>query len=285
MGFNPGVTESYGYGQQIHNVLTEIHLRALRGDHLSGDEVDQLLDTRFHLRYTRDGPLLTLKTAAKLSLKRFFNEYPDHAKYVLEAEKPFEFVDSESGALITGTIDLLQKVDETPAGERKMTPVGIVDFKTHSWRKTSDFSRDRQQAANQLRLYALAVQAALHMEPLSARVHFLGPKELPEDLKNEGVLEKVEVNIGKDQLDEALHRVRRTVGKIKDNIREQKFELKVHKEGHCQQCDFRLFCPGYQQWERIDQTTPRPLTPDEDRELEITLTEQETNARTTAERT
>lgn len=281
MGFNPGVTESYGYGQQIHNILTEVHLKALNGEVLTGDEVAELADERFHLRYTRDRPLEILKSAAKNSLKRFIDEYPEHGQYVLEAEKPFEFVESESGALITGTIDLLQKVEETEAGERTLTPVGIVDFKTHGWRRASDFFRSRDEAVAQLRLYAIAVREALHMEPHSAQVHFLGPKEPPSDLRGEGVQEKVEVDISEEELSGMRSRVQSTVDAIRVGIREiekKSFELKGCDNGHCERCDFNSFCPGYQKWKARDKTTPRPPDPETGRELEIKFIEEELDA-------
>lgn len=283
MGFSPGVTESYGYGQQIHNILTEVHKKAIEGEILSGAEVASLADERFHLRYTRDRPLEILKSAAKDALERFINEYPDHGEYVLQAEKPFEFVDSESGALVTGTIDLLQKVEESPSGEQTLIPVGVVDFKTHGWRKASDFFRSRDEAIAQLRLYAIAVREALHMEPHSAQVHFLGPKEPPEDLRKEGIREKVEVDISEQQLTDTLTRVQNTVSEIKEDIRDKRFELRGCDSGHCPRCDFREFCPGYRRWNAQDRTTPRPPDIEESRELDIKLVEEETNAGETSE--
>ena len=278
MGFSPGVTESYGYGQQIHNILTEVHLRAGDGEFLSADEVAKLADERFHLRYTRAEPLRILKEAATKSLKRFVEAYPDHGEYVLEAEKPFEFVDSDSGALITGTIDLLQKVEDTPSGERTLKPVAVVDFKTHGWKKASDFFRSRDDAAAQLRLYAIAVRQALHMEPRSAHVHFLVPKEPPPDLKGEGVEERIEVDISPEHLSDTLGRVQETVGSIRKDIRNKRFELKGCETGHCPRCDFRSFCPGYRRWEALDRTTPRPPKPEDSRENEIRLIAEDADA-------
>lgn len=278
MGFNPGVGEQYGYGQQIHNILTEIHKKALDAEYLTAEEVAMLADQRFHLRYTRGEPFEMMKSVAKKSLERFVEKYPDHGEYVLQAEKPFEFVDAQSGALINGTIDLLQKVEELPSGDAVLRPVGIVDFKTHGWKRPSDFFRSRDEAIAQLQLYAIAVREALHMEPRSAKVHFLGPNPPPDDLKKEGVSEEVSVDISKKQLTAMRIRVQETVGNIKKSIEKRNFELKGCSTGQCRNCDFNSFCPGYKKWKANDPITPRPPDKGERRELEIQLIEDEIDA-------
>jgi ATP-dependent DNA helicase UvrD/PcrA len=280
MRFNPGVTESYGYGQQIHNILTEVHKKALEGEYLSAEDVAGLAEERFHLRYTNKKPFEILRDAAQKSLRRFIEKYPDHGRYVLQAEKPFEFVDRQSGALINGTIDLLQKVEVLPSGETVLRPVGVVDFKTHGWKRSSDFFRSRDEAIAQLQLYAIAVREALHMEPRFAQVHFLGPKPPPEDLKKEGVTEKVRVDISTQRLTEMKSRVQDTVGEIKKSIEKKHFDLNGSTTGHCPRCDFQSFCPGYRKWEATDKITPRPPSKEEARELEMQLIEEEVNART-----
>ena len=128
MGFQPGVSDSYGYGQQIHNILAEIHQSARNNRVLSPTEVAELVEMRFHLRYTRDGeinkPLTKLREAAYNSILRYLKLYSDPTKFVLEAEKPFEFVDTETGALISGTVDLIQRIESTGSGEEHRIPRG-----------------------------------------------------------------------------------------------------------------------------------------------------------------
>jgi DNA helicase-2/ATP-dependent DNA helicase PcrA len=255
----------------------------LKGEYLSAEEVADLAEQRFHLRYTKLGPFDTLKNAAKESLKRFIDKYPNHGSYVLQAEKPFEFVDSQSGALINGTIDLLQKIEELPSGEKILRPVGVVDFKTHSWKTASEFFRSRNEAVAQLQLYAIAAREALHMDPRSALVHFLSPKPPEEYLKREGATERVQVDISAPQLRGMKSRVQDTVGEIKKSIETKHFDLKGCTTGHCARCDFREFCPGYRMWKATDKITPRPPAREEARELEMQLIEEEVNARSKPE--
>jgi DNA helicase-2/ATP-dependent DNA helicase PcrA len=251
MGFNPGVTESYGYGKQIHNVLAEIHKRALDGEHLSADEAAELLEERFHLRYTRGDPLDNLREAARDTICRYFDEYPDATSFVLDAEKPFEFVDRESDCLISGTVDLLERIEKTPDGERRV-PVAIIDFKTHRWESIEKFEKDKAQVEDQLQLYAVGAGEALRLEADEARAHFLSPSGPEEDLREQGASEVVSVDISSSAKEEILERVGDAVAKIKDSVAAGDFELEGWKNDVCPDCDFRLICPGFELYEDFD---------------------------------
>ena len=283
MGFQPGVKESYGYGQQIHNVLAEIHQSARDGNVLTVEEIEDLVDRRFHLRYTRDGdtykPLTSLRNAAKESILRYLRQFPDAARYVLDAEKPFEFFDNNSGALISGTIDLIQRIDTTPAGEERRTPVAIVDFKTHSWKNVDSFVTRRHEVEAQLRLYAVAAGQALGFETQQAFAHFLSPKGPSEDLLAQGVSERVNVDVSESAQDDTSDRVRRTVVDIQDGVKNDTFAFSGASSGKCPTCDFRSICPGYRQWKETDTTTPRPESPEAEREREMLLVDEDLHAR------
>jgi hypothetical protein len=154
-----------------------------------------------------------------------------------------------------------------------------VDFKTHGWKKASDFFRVRDEAIAQLQLYAIAVREALHMDAHSAYVHFLAPKAPPDDLRKEGVSDEVRVDVSPKKIGEMKSRIQRTVGEIKQSIEKKRFALAGSETGHCERCDFRMFCPGYKKWDTSDKVTPRPPDPEVARELEMQLVEEELNAR------
>lgn len=277
MGFSPGVTEQYGYGEQIHNVLTEVHQRAASGESLSAAAVLQLVDERFHLRYTRDEPLENLRKAAKRSVARYIARYPNLKDYVLDAEKAFEFVDQ--GALISGSIDLLEK-REAIEGERDRVPVAVVDFKTHDWDEIEDFHLAREQVAQQLQLYAVAAQRALNFRAEEARAHFLSPNGPSDRLSELGAREVVSVDVSP----EACRKRRQTVGdavrRIKDLMRHGgKFPKEGIENGQCPHCDYRMICAGYGRWEEMDRVTPRPGSLEEEREQEVNAIAEEVDAR------
>ena len=282
MGFQPGVGESYGYGEQIHNVLAEVHQSAREGNLLSPGEVSDLVERRFHLRYTRDGdihrPLTLLRNSAKASIRRYLESYPDATKFVLEAEKPFEFVDRDSGALISGTVDLIQRIESTSSdGEHRM-PVAIVDFKAHHWEDADSFLRRKREVEAQLRLYSVAVGQSWGFESKKAYAHFLSPLPPSQDLIDQGVQDRVEVDVSDESQASVRQAVRKAVSGIQEAVRHGRFALEGVDNGTCKKCDFRVICPGFTRWQRIDRTTPRPGSSELERELEISMVEEDLNA-------
>lgn len=282
MGFQPGVGESYGYGQQIHNVLAEVHQSARDGTHLSATELSDLIDQRFHLRYTRDGedfkPLTLLRESAKKSIARYLESYSDATKFVLEAEKPFEFVDRESGALINGTVDLIQRIETTSPDIENHIPVAIVDFKAHRWHDANSFLVRKKEVEAQLRLYSVAVEHSWGLDPKKAYAHFLNPMPPSKDLMDQGVQERVDVDVSEDSLKAVRRQVRSAVTGIQDAVKKDDFPFGGVTSRICDKCDFRLICPGFSQWKNVDKTTPRPGSLERERELEIALVAEDLNA-------
>jgi DNA helicase-2/ATP-dependent DNA helicase PcrA len=285
MSFGPGVKESYGYGQQIHNVLVEVHERAKAGERPTVEEVLELVDRRFHLRYTRDGetykPFTQLREAAKLSLQRYLRSYPEWGAMVFEAEKPFEFVDHESGALISGTIDLLRAPDDSDGVVPR--PVSVVDFKAHRWRNVSSFESARANVEMQLQMYAVAARRALNLDPQIGQAHFLNPHEPPEELRRQGVSDLIEIDVSPVKQEEVRRRVSEAVQGIRSAIETRDFPLKGCLTGACRTCDYREFCPGFRRWKATEKTKPLPRTRDEEREREAKFIEEDVGAGNTSE--
>ena len=282
MGFEPGVRESYGYGQQIHNVLAEVHQSALNGNPLSTDKVSQIVDQRFHLRYTSDGeeykPLTQLKKAAKQSIMRYLENYPDTTRFVVDAEKPFEFIDKDTGALISGTVDLIQRIKTTTSGVDDRIPVALVDFKAHRWRDADSFLTRRKEVEAQLRLYAVAAGHEWGFMTEAAYAHFLSPNPPSADLLHQGVQERVSIDVSDEARRAIQHDVRDAVTNINNAIQSGTFDLQGVSNGTCPRCDFREICPGYRHWQQVDRTTPRPGSPESERELEIAMIATDLNA-------
>ena len=171
MDFSPGVSEQFGYGQRIHDILAEVHNMAIRGEAVTPDIVDKLVVERFHLRYTRGKPFDILQRAAVDALVRYVERADDALSHAKAAERPFELIDRESGALIAGVVDLLERVDDTALPSHREI-IGLVDFKASRIRTTADYKETADSALEQLQLYAVGVSYAFDMEPsVATRPH------------------------------------------------------------------------------------------------------------------
>jgi DNA helicase-2/ATP-dependent DNA helicase PcrA len=278
MGFSPGVGEQYGYGQQLHNILAEIHDRARAGQPPSVDEVEELVERRFHLRYTQGPPLEAMKTAAKLAVARYVRENALSLAQTYAVEKPFEFIDRDSGAMITGVVDLLERVEDPGADDPHRQLVGIVDFKAHRVTSVETFNELRHQAERQLRLYASAVRYAFPYEPAVATAQLVTPLPPTPELARQGVTDQIPVDVSQANQEMALGEVRAAVNAIKRGLGAQCFAKRGPETGWCRRCDFRTFCPGYRVWQSRDRTSPRPPPPAEEREAEVDLVLEEQGA-------
>jgi DNA helicase-2/ATP-dependent DNA helicase PcrA len=223
MGFGPTIGQEFGYGQQVHNLLTAIHEQAPKGG-VTIEWVERLVDERFSLRYTTGDPYELMKSAAKRTLVKYIERFKNIDKLVYYPEKPFEFVMDE--ALISGTIDLLEEINSITT---ERPSVSVVEFKTGST-DTDNFEERLENVEKQLGLYALATKQALRMEPISAHTHFLSPDKL--DYR--------EINIS----EEAQNRVREEVKTAVFGIRNGQFDRKPVDVTRCRQCDLKKICPG-----------------------------------------
>lgn len=224
MGFSPGVNESYGYGQQIHNLLALLH-ETIQNTAVDDAWIESQVDSHFNLRYTRGDPLEAMKAAAKRILKNYLHDDPELRTKVLHAEKPFEFIIGD--AMISGTIDLLNKA--VPSGESE-TQVEIVDFKTGKAGNDLDAAERRSHVQQQLQLYAIATKDALGLEPLMATAHFLYANQ--PHTKEDVALSEEQLNLMKRQITD-------TVAAIKRGY----FPL-CASTARCASCDFKAICNG-----------------------------------------
>lgn len=273
MGFGPGVGEQFGYGQQVHNMLAEVHEKAKNGALPNAQDIDELVEARFHLRYTRGKPFEKLRDAAKRALTRYVADNADSLTRTYAVEKPFEYIDRESGALITGIVDLLEKVDPSLGGDGRREPVGLVDFKSHKFKTIVEFEKLKLQAERQLRLYANAVKYAFPFEPAQATAQLVVPAPPSQELIAQGVTERIAVDVSGPQQSAALAEVQDAVRGIKASLESRNFECSGPRTGACEACDFRTFCRGYVVWYKNfrerDKSTPDPPTPQEQREREV----------------
>jgi DNA helicase-2/ATP-dependent DNA helicase PcrA len=227
MGFGPSIGQEFGYGQQVHNLLAAIHEAAKQGRTCDKKTVTDLVEKNFSLRYTTGEPFERMKEAADRTLGNYIDKFGKSLpKLVLEAEKPFEFI--LEGALISGTIDLLERLDNSSGMH---IPVCVVDFKTGIPEDKEEFDQRLADSERQVTLYAIAARDGLRLNPKKARVSFLDTKELVDR----------EIKIDESSKKELIEHVGDTVRKIKLG-RFPKTPIKGKKS--CKNCDFCRVCNG-----------------------------------------
>ena len=227
MGFGPSIGQEFGYGQQIHNLLAAIHEAAKNGKTFDKTAVNQLVEKNFLLRYTTGEPLEKMKMAAGRTISHYVDEFGKNLpELVLESEKPFEFI--LEGALISGTIDLIERLD---SGTGQHIPVCVVDFKTGISEDKDEFNERLTDSARQVVLYAIAARQGLRLDAKKARVNFLD---------TEKQLHK-EISVDESAKKQLCDTVGDTVKKIKNG-----YFPKVPIRGAkiCKNCDFCRLCSG-----------------------------------------
>ena len=215
MGFSPTIDLSFGYGQQVHNLLNRIH--TINHENIpSKPEIEKLTESEFFLRYTRGDIFNNMKNKAKSIINNYVSSFSTDFPLKLETEKPFEFV--LDNALISGQIDLITLVNPET---NEVKDVKLIDFKTE--KKEGRRERDSLNRL-QLRLYAIAAGRALELNPIISSIHYLSDNV------------RIDVSVDKDNLIEA----RETINQAVQGIKNRDFNKNCGK--HCDSCDFNLIC-------------------------------------------
>jgi len=232
MRFGPAIGQEFGYGKQIHNILHFIHEQAKADKIYTKEEIEELVERLFNLRYTTGEPLERMKKAAVRTVQNYIDEYGQELpKLVLEAEKPFEFVLGE--AMISGTIDLLEKLDPE---KNERIPVAVVDFKTGISEDEEEFEARKESARKQVILYSIAVREAFKFEARKAKIHFLDPekKHIEEMIVDERAQERLRMLV-----DNTVQKIKKGAPKGLTGFP----TAPANGRGMCEKCDFKRICP------------------------------------------
>jgi len=252
---------------------------AIGGDTITPDVIRELVAQRFRLRYTRGRPFDLLRDAAEEALVRYVERAGDALSRARAAEKPFELVDRESDALIAGVVDLLERPDESALPSRREI-IGLVDFKASRIRTVEEYEETVEAALEQLRLYAVGVRYAFDMEPAEATARILSAKPLPDALRTSGRDEWIKVAVDPEAQHDARVRLFDTVSQLRERLQNRDFPTSGAARGKCDGCDFRTFCPGYDEF-RAAGGSAVSNTPAEEVERQTDLLAEDTDARST----
>jgi DNA helicase-2/ATP-dependent DNA helicase PcrA len=142
-GFNAPIHEALGYGKSLHDILADVHARAIRGDVAGKNEVPGLVDTHLHTPYAYPALRDKLEESARRIVVDYLRDNKDLFDKIEFSEKFIE-INLGDGVKVSGRIDLVRRID---TGETT-----IVDL------KSNDRAQAEEVTETQLHIYALGYQ-------------------------------------------------------------------------------------------------------------------------------
>jgi DNA helicase-2/ATP-dependent DNA helicase PcrA len=209
-GFNAPLDEALGFGKSLHDVLAEVHARALRGEAVDPTEAVALVQRHLRAPYAYPALREKLEQAAKRVIDGYIRKNAAEFKNLEFSEKSIEIALGD-GVSVAGRIDLVRRID---TGE-----VTIVDLK----------SNDRAQAEavteTQLHVYALGYQ-----ELTGRQADYVEIYELDDQKQKRRSVD-----------DDFTEDVKRDVRAAAAALRGNDLPPKPHGKT-CNQCDYRRLC-------------------------------------------
>jgi DNA helicase-2/ATP-dependent DNA helicase PcrA len=211
-GFNPPIHEALGYGKSVHDVMAEVHKRAIEGDIVSGLEAEDLVDRHLNTPFAYLALRATLRQAAIRAVQRYIAENRDQLENTLYSEQQVQ-VHVAPGITVDGRIDLIRRLDTDE--------VSIVDFKSSERAQAEDITRD------QLHVYAVGYQ-----ELTGERADLLEVLNLDERATST-----------REVVDDALlHDIRNKIRDAGDDLRANRLSRLAQWNRTCDNCDLAGLC-------------------------------------------
>jgi DNA helicase II / ATP-dependent DNA helicase PcrA len=211
-GFNPPIHEALGYGKSVHDVMAEVHKRAIDGDIVSDVEAEELVDRHLNAPFAYPQLRATLRQAAIRAVRRYIAENRDQLPNTLYSEQQVQ-VHVAPGITVDGRIDLIRRLDTDETS--------IVDFKSSERAQAEEITRD------QLHVYAVGYQ-----ELTGERADLLEVLNLDERAKS--TREVVD--------DSLLGDIRNKIQAAGEDLRENRLPRLAHWCNTCDNCDLAGLC-------------------------------------------
>lgn len=216
-GFNPGIVEALGFGNQVHNVINLLHKEfETTGKIPTRKKLADTLEENFYMRYASTAVSDRLKVGAFRSLEKYLKMWEDDFSLAVKTERPFEL--EFDNALISGSIDMIKRDN----GDE--TVLEVIDFKTG---KPDNDLMEKYEL--QVQLYTIAAREALSLNTKKAQVHFLDAS------KNE----RLEIGTSDYALDMAKEQISHAI----KGITNMDFKRDARKDKTCKFCDWKHICP------------------------------------------
>jgi DNA helicase-2/ATP-dependent DNA helicase PcrA len=179
-GFNAPIHEALGYGKSLHDVLADVHARAIRGEVPRKGEVPGLVETHLHTPYAYPALRDKLEESARRIVSDYLRDNRDLFDKIEFSEKFIE-INLGDGVKVNGRIDLVRRIDTDETT--------IVDL------KSNDRAQPEEVTETQLHIYALGYQELTGRNADYVEIYDLdGRKRKPRSV-DEDFIEDVKKNV------------------------------------------------------------------------------------------
>jgi ATP-dependent DNA helicase UvrD/PcrA len=174
-GFNAPIHEALGYGKSLHDVLAEVHARAIRGDVAHDTEVPQLVRRHLHTPYAYPALRQELEKSAEKIIAKYLGDNKAVFNKIEFSEKQIE-INLGDGVNVVGRIDLVRRLDTNQTT--------VVDL------KSSDRAQAEDVTETQLHIYALGYQELTGRRPDYVEIYELDEgKRKPRSVDDEFIVD------------------------------------------------------------------------------------------------
>lgn len=233
LGFAPTISQAFGYGRGIHNLLREVHADPGKWAALASHPEQVLAAVEglirrglFYLRYTTGQPAENMRRKAAEVVSDYVMTYAHElGRLEYEPEREFETLIEDEQILVSGAVDLV-RLDDPPR-------VTLIDFKSGEGPESEAASGlDETEMQLQIAVYGLAARRELQYEPEQGLIRYLGETDP----------DRREVAVALD--DATLDDARRTLVDTARRIKRRDFNAgpSAANGERCRTCDFRGFC-------------------------------------------
>ena len=216
-GFRFPLNQRMGLGRSFHNSLMEIHKRALEGEKIEEEQLDEIIDRQTHFPYLTSKKLKkSLPEKIKDNVFEYYDENKDSFDDIIFVEQDIQYKLS-SDILVLGRIDLIKKKNDF--GQYETT---IIEFKSKEDMSLAKITRE------QLKLYALG-----HRELTGETADYIMTYYIGENPP----IAKTPEKLHKEDLDEIEEKILNAV----EIIRNEDF-TKVESKEKCDTCFQNSLC-------------------------------------------
>jgi DNA helicase II / ATP-dependent DNA helicase PcrA len=216
-GFNPMLVPALGFGKEVHNLINLLHKEYLDTRKTpTSENLQNLIEKHFYLRYASQDIFQTFKESARLSLENYLKMFQNDFELSVKTERAFEF--EMEGSLVSGATDLLKR------SENNSDTLELIDFKTG---KPDNDLKEKYEL--QVQLYTLALQESLSMDIKQAFIHYLDSKG---NMRESVTVDK-----------RSLEKTRKTIQTAINGIKKSDFERNPKEIKVCSTCDWCKICP------------------------------------------